>query len=327
LAAVCYPIDERNALRKGDDNCGTGIGSDCDAAYTVTAEHQGAIALSHHPSDSRIKIAEDDICQCLAARAGTGGGSVPLVMNERQYAHTVSENMANTLTGTDNKGTQILCIQGSIIGRKPENGANGKGVNEDVAYTLTEVDRHAVCYSDVVGTLDTGLARQNSNQTVQSGKMIVEEVAFGIDRAAYNQGVNALYKPQIDIESTHSLTAQGPGAVAAPPSYVVRRLTPTECLKLMDLPSDWCEGLEIANPTDEDMAFWREVFEMHRKINNPAGKPKTDNQIRKFLRNPFSDSACYRMAGNGLVTSVAEFVFTNLFEYNSKLFDNNSQNA
>jgi DNA (cytosine-5)-methyltransferase 1 len=313
--AVCYPIDDRNALRKSEDNCGVGIGSEGESAYTVTAEHQGSICLEHHPNDSRIKIKEDGICQCLEARAGLGGGNVPLVMNERQYAHTVGENIANTLTGTDYKGSQILCIQGNIIGRKLENGANGKGVNDGISYTLTEADKHAVCYQDIVGTLDTGLAKQNSNQTVQSGKMIVEEVAFGIDRAAYNQGANALYKPQIDVESTHSLTARGPGAVSAPPSYVVRRLTPTECLVLMDLPRDWCEGLENENPTVEDLMFWTDVFETYRRINNPNGKPKTENQIRKFLRKPFSDSACYKMAGNGLVTAVAEFVLQGICEY------------
>jgi hypothetical protein len=36
--SVCIPIDERNALRKGTDNCGAGIGNDGDSVYTVTAE-------------------------------------------------------------------------------------------------------------------------------------------------------------------------------------------------------------------------------------------------------------------------------------------------
>lgn len=38
------------------------------------------IALEHHPNDSRIKIAEDGICQSLSARMGTGGNNVPLIM-------------------------------------------------------------------------------------------------------------------------------------------------------------------------------------------------------------------------------------------------------
>ena len=32
------------------------------------------INLEHHPNDSRLKIAPDDICQTLSQRMGTGGG-------------------------------------------------------------------------------------------------------------------------------------------------------------------------------------------------------------------------------------------------------------
>lgn len=38
------------------------------------------IALENHPADSRVKIMEDDICQALSARMGTGGGNIPMVM-------------------------------------------------------------------------------------------------------------------------------------------------------------------------------------------------------------------------------------------------------
>ena len=32
------------------------------------------INLEYHPNDSRIRIADDDICQSLTQRMGTGGG-------------------------------------------------------------------------------------------------------------------------------------------------------------------------------------------------------------------------------------------------------------
>ena len=32
------------------------------------------ILLEHHPNDSRLRIIEDDICQTLSQRMGTGGG-------------------------------------------------------------------------------------------------------------------------------------------------------------------------------------------------------------------------------------------------------------
>lgn len=43
-------------------------------------DNQPAVALEHHPNDSRLKIAEGGVVQTLNARMGTGGGNVPLVM-------------------------------------------------------------------------------------------------------------------------------------------------------------------------------------------------------------------------------------------------------
>ena len=71
-------------------------------------DNQTCVAIESHPSDSRIKLNTDGTSQTLTGRMGTGGGNVPLVMNERQYALTVGEDVANTLTGTDYKGTQCV---------------------------------------------------------------------------------------------------------------------------------------------------------------------------------------------------------------------------
>ena len=42
-----------------------------------------AVALENHPTDSRVKIAEDGKVQTLTSRMGTGGNNVPLVMKIR----------------------------------------------------------------------------------------------------------------------------------------------------------------------------------------------------------------------------------------------------
>lgn len=38
------------------------------------------IAVENHPNDSRVRISENDICQALSTRMGTGGNNVPLVL-------------------------------------------------------------------------------------------------------------------------------------------------------------------------------------------------------------------------------------------------------
>ena len=90
--------------------------------------------------------------------------------------------------------------------------------------------------------------------------------------------------------------------------YYTNRLTPTECARLQGFPDWWCDDLAVLNPTDEDLEFWRDVFETHRKIVTGAKKPKTDKQIIKWLKNPHSDSAEYKMWGNGVALPCVFYV-------------------
>ena len=220
-----------------------------------------------------------------------------------------------------NQGGMAVCVQGSMIGRKDENGPQGNGINEDVSFTLNATDKHAV--------------------------------AYGIDRAAFNQGQNAKYSFAVEQEVQPTMVAKGPGAVAAPTyssskasfftnaekelantlvatdykdppmindtddnaEYIVRRLTPTECARLQGFPDGWCKNLETENPTDEDIAFWRGVFETHRKAVGTSKKPKSDKQIVKWLRNPHSDSAEYKLWGNGVCVNIVEFVLAGIVYY------------
>jgi DNA (cytosine-5)-methyltransferase 1 len=58
--------------------------------------------------------------------------------------------------------------------------------------------------------------------------------------------------------------------------------------------------LETDEPTEEEIAFWRDVLETARVIKGASSKPKTRNQIVKWLKNPHSDTAEYKMWGNGV---------------------------
>ena len=97
--------------------------------------------------------------------------------------------------------------------------------------------------------------------------------------------------------------------------YIVRRLTPTECARLQGFPDWWCDDLGTEKPTDEEMYFWYKVFETWRKATNPNGKPKTSKQIRKWLSAPYSDSAEYKMWGNGVALPCVVFVLSGIVYY------------
>lgn len=76
-------------------------------------------------------------------------------------------------------------------------------------------------------------------------------------------------------------------------------------------------GLETDEPTEKDLCFWREVFETYRKAATPDTKPKTDAQIIKWLKDPYSDSAEYKLWGNGVALPCVHFVLAGIAYYDS----------
>ena len=74
-------------------------------------------------------------------------------------------------------------------------------------------------------------------------------------------------------------------------------------------------GLGIEEPTDEDVAKWREIFNTHAKAVGKDVKPKTDSQIKKWLKNPQADSAEYKMWGNGVALPNVLFVISGIMYY------------
>ena len=94
--------------------------------------------------------------------------------------------------------------------------------------------------SEIVPTLNTAQGGQRQPCIA----FVDNPPGYCLDRASFNQGENALYDFQITEDDTaHTLVARGPSAVAMAPHYTVRRLTPTECLRLQGFPDWWFDEL------------------------------------------------------------------------------------
>lgn len=87
--------------------------------------------------------------------------------------------------------------------------------------------------------------------------------------------------------------------------YMLRRLTPTECLRLQGLPDWWCDNIADDNPSEERVELVANAMQEMRKI--AKLKPLKDpvKSARAFIRKPYSDSAVYKMAGNGIAIPCA----------------------
>lgn len=229
---------------------------------------------------------------------------------------------ADTARTNDANGGNPACNQGGMVvlegnGSRPSH--RGDGWSEsDVSYTLNTIERHAV--------------------------------AYGIDRAAFNQGENAQYKPQFDEELSAALIARGPNAVCywdggqtagtLPASnangaqrmpdkdnfncvleeneveqrYIVRRLTPTECCRLQGFFDGWGETDAKEDLTDEEFEFWLDVRNTHGQINGKAVRHYTKAQMLTWYNKLHTDSAEYKMWGNGIALPCATYVMQGIVE-------------
>lgn len=93
------------------------------------------------------EYADDNTASTMKARDSKGFTDLVASFNHQAGGNTDSKlgmrhNLANTLTCNQ---TQAVCIAGNIIDRQPQHGGNHIGTSEEISYTLTTADRHAVC--------------------------------------------------------------------------------------------------------------------------------------------------------------------------------------
>lgn len=244
---------------------------------------------------------------------------VAFTQNQRDEVRDLGEKSA-ALAAEPGMKQQTFVLQGNMIGRKDENGPQGDGVNEDVCFTLDATDRHAVCAPEDVYAMTTGSYMQVAKEvaptlmardykdptTIAPAPHLNEGVMGTVATGAHPSGFNG------QDAFNDRLVIDNPEAQPTPVTYTVRRLTPTECARLQGFPDWWCRDLGTENPTEEELAFWADVFETHRKIVTHAKKPKTEKQIRKWLADPYTDSAEYRIWGNGICLANAFFVLAGI---------------
>jgi DNA (cytosine-5)-methyltransferase 1 len=80
-------------------------------------------------------------------------GHEPVIMSTGHTNAEITHGYAPTLTAHAKHEAPILALAGNTIGRKPENGGNGCGYQEDISYTLTKTDEHGIMQGTAVRRL------------------------------------------------------------------------------------------------------------------------------------------------------------------------------
>lgn len=177
-----------------------------DVAGTLRAQEHGhqPLVFENHGIDARY-TGPHKVAPTLSARAGTGGNNLSLVMQEEE---------------------PVFCITGNAIDRQPENGGNGLGIQEDIAYTLTATDHHAIFARQRCDKFqeDGVTSTQSAHQQKDVTDLIYQETV-GALTAGDSKGPNSQYVSQDKL------------VVEAP--LLIRRLTPRECERLQGYPDDW----------------------------------------------------------------------------------------
>ena len=318
---------------------------DQSGGHAISSNQGGICVVAPAPETFDVRFTSDGtknarghcyptyISRCLDTSEGSpdsNHGGVAVVALEpgaasRVGGHVYSDGKSGTLRANagDNQQAVVVAepetyaLQGSMIGRADKNGPQGDGINEDVCFTLNTSDRHAIAAPDPSFTIS------RDNHFAVSEDVSVTAVARGPATVAapadhYCTSKNSHHTVAVH-EQANTLVAsdwKDPPLVNDLPNdepvYIVRRLTPVECARLQGFPDWWCADLAIPDPTDEEIAFWTEVWETWRQVTNPKGKPKTKKQIRKWLADPYTDSAEYKLWGNGISLPIPYFVLSGI---------------
>ena len=225
------------------------------------------------------------------------------------------EDTSYTLNTMDRHGVVYAIDQGG--------GKSGANVSENQSPTLctTHGGDPAVCYRQggfaeyiegEVGTLrasggDFGGGSENLIATHIEGILDTEVHEFIEDNNADAPHQQDLLQPADGVSRTIACGTHASGShltktVYRHPNghYIVRRLTPTECARLQGF-ADWWGHIEPKEHlTDEELRFWIEVRNTHAAINGKKVQDYTEKQMLTWYNKLWTDSAEYKMWGNGI---------------------------
>ena len=284
------------------------IGYEEEKAPTLRAGIVPAAVFENHGQDHRFSGPVEK-APTVSSTYGTGGNNQPFVVHQEVFGISPKDSnsmksanphagiyKAETSRTLDAQGGNPTCNQGGIA----------------IVETVKTYDIRQS--SDGTVNMRNHAYESDTSRTVDRGGNMPGSNHGGIAVVTYCSSKNSHFT-RASKEKTGSLVAtdyKDPPFVNV--NYAVRRLTPTECARLQGFPDWWCANLATQEPKEEEIQFWTEVFETHRRVMGKT-KSKTRKQVIKWLQDPHTDSAEYKMWGNGVALPCVYFVLAGIAYY------------
>ena len=240
-------VKPRRETGQGDTRT-TAVGVDADSGQpTFGVEVRHTLKTTTHEAVFSIELAcaKPTLNNNLSHTLRTSGPEAVFV-GAQDVAYTLRAN-GSPMNGTGNINSPLaISIQGNIIDRN-HGGAQGIGIStEDISYTLTTTDRHAVAFK-VRGqghvTGERNGDRSKLGQAGGAGLLMYDEKTFAI---ATTQDQYVLWQAHMDgarvatdQDTVPTLTSYMDTGGNNVPLINVRRLTPRECERLQGFPDDY----------------------------------------------------------------------------------------
>lgn len=308
IVELIYTLQGNGIDRAETAGC-NGRGWREDVCYTLNTIDRPAICFkSGQGAKARSIGASETVTPTFGSEAG--GNSVPGVCYP-QVARTLTAE-ADASPCID-RGQNVVCYDARGNG----NGAHCPTLTGDHENRVTDYTAVAVYRNPKIGeyaadaTTSTMAARD-----FKSPRNLVVETIYGVD----------CRNAKLDEEKTHTLQAKANGGQSLncthsvltsgkpPRKYIIRRLTPLECCRLQGFPDGWGIPDFKDKLSDEELAFWQRVRDTCSGIAGKQPKKYSAEALTKWYNSLHTDSAEYKMWGNGIALPCAQFVLGGVAE-------------
>lgn len=287
----CVYALQGNGIDRAETAGCNGRGWREDVCYTLNTIDRPAICFkAGQGAKARSIGASETVSPTLGSEAG--GNSVPAVCYPKVFHSLTAANAGNV-----ESAQQPNCVCYPQVARTLTAEAD--------ASPCIDRGQNVVCY-DACGNGDGAhvptLTGDHENRvTDYTAVTVYRSLRIGEYAADGTASIMATrdFKSPCDLVVEHS---------KPPRKYIIRRLTPLECCRLQGFPDGWGVPDHKGRLSDDELAFWQRVRDTCAAISGKPPKKYSAEALTKWYNGLHTDSAEYKMWGNGIALPCAAFV-------------------